>query len=240
MSFEMLTQKQKIIGVVGIIVVAIIIGYYYFTSTKEVYGFDDFEEESQENEVENVENEQNTIIVHITGAVVNEGIVQVKENARINDAIEAAGGVREDADLTNVNLAYTIEDGQKIYIPYKNDAPEDGGSEIQGQVVIQGAGNDIVDGENAGIGTETTAGLVNINTANVEKLDELPGIGSSTAEKIIAYRKENGKFKSIDEIKNVSGIGEAKFEKIKGKICVWIIEKLVKKKIIFSMVAFKK
>ena len=220
MSFEMLTQKQKIIGVVGIIVVAIIIGYYYFTSTKEVYGFDDFEEESQENEVENVENEQNTIIVHITGAVVNEGIVQVKENARINDAIEAAGGVREDADLTNVNLAYTIEDGQKIYIPYKNDAPEDGGSEIQGQVVIQGAGNDIVDGENAGIGTETTAGLVNINTANVEKLDELPGIGSSTAEKIIAYRKENGKFKSIDEIKNVSGIGEAKFEKIKGKICV--------------------
>ncbi len=220
MSFEMLTQKQKIIGVVGIIVVAIIIGYYYFTSTKEVYGFDDFEEESQENEVENVENEQNTIIVHITGAVVNEGIVQVKENARINDAIEAAGGVREDADLTNVNLAYTIEDGQKIYIPSKNDVPEDGGSETQGQVVIQGAGNDIVDGEKAGIGTETTGALVNINTANVEKLDELPGIGSSTAEKIIAYRKENGKFKSIDEIKNVSGIGEAKFEKIKGKICV--------------------
>ena len=224
MKLEMLTQKQKIIGIIGIIVVAIIIGYYYFSSTKEVYGFEEFEDETQENKVEESISEENVIIVHITGAVVNEGIVEVKENARINDVINAAGGVRDDADLTNVNLAYTVEDGQKIFIPSKNDIPEDGSVQNQEQVITQNSGTGIIDGENLSTNVETTSGLVNINTASVEKLEELPGIGNSTAEKIIAYRKENGKFKSIDEIKNVSGIGDAKFEKIKGKICVWLIK----------------
>ena len=150
--------------------------------------------------------------MHITGAVVNNGIVEVKESARINDVIEAAGGVTDDADLSNVNLAYAVKDGQKIYIPSKNDKED-----IEDlKIISDEAGTDII---NEGDEVQSS-GKVNINTATKEELQTLSGIGESTASKIITYREENGKFKKIEDIKNVPGIGDAKFENIKDKITV--------------------
>ncbi|MCI8397483.1 MAG: hypothetical protein HFJ52_07755 [Clostridia bacterium] len=102
------------------IIAIIAILYYYITSTKDVYELN-IEEDIAQTEGEKDTKEEETIIIHITGAVKSEGIVKVKETARINDVIETAGGVTEEADLSEVNLAYAVEDGQKIYIPFKTD-----------------------------------------------------------------------------------------------------------------------
>ena len=118
------------------------------------------------------------------------------------------GGLTLDADIRNVNLAYKVEDGQKIYIPNKNEA-ESGEKSI------------IEENSESIIQSNTLKGKVNINTASQTELETLQGIGPSTALKIITYRNENGKFKSIEELKNVPGIGEAKYKQIENNITIW-------------------
>jgi len=207
---NMLNQKQKIVAIIGGIVIVGIFVFYYINSTKDLYGYDEIQnaEAEEEPEEEKKQEIKNKIIIHITGAVTNEGIVSVDEDARINDVIEAAGGLTEDAELINVNLAYLVEDGQKIYIPSKKDNTEDGDD---GEIVFQDAGKSVLKEEEE----KQNEKIVNINTATEAELTSIPGVGSSTAEKIITYRKENGKFKQVEDIKNVSGIGEKKFEAIK-------------------------
>ena len=148
--------------------------------------------------------------MHITGAVKKPGIVQIEEGARLIDAIEAAGGTTENADTSKINLAYILSDGQKIYIPSFLD------EKIENYVEDNIGENIIIENTNSNIN------LVNINTATQTELETLTGIGPSLALKIINYRKENGKFKTIEDIKNVSGIGDSKFEAIKNEICVWV------------------
>lgn len=215
---EMLSSKQKTaIIIAGVIVVGIFI-FYMSTKTKN-YDYSvvneatesDTKEEEEEIEKQ-IEEEPKEIVVHITGAVENEGIVKLKEGARIIDAIEAAGGTTSDVNLKMVNLAYRISDGQKIYIPRISDLEE--GIEISGDTGLYGT-------LNSEMQIDSNANTkININTANVNQLTSISGIGESTANKIIEYREKNGKFKNIEEIKNVSGIGEAKFESIKNYICV--------------------
>lgn len=114
----------------------------------------------------------------------------------------------ENADISKINLAYVVQDGQKINIPNVNT--------VETEVYIsQEIGENIIVED-----IKTNSKLVNINTATQAELETLTGIGSSTALKIINYRKENGKFKTIEDIKNVSGIGDAKFEAIKNEIYV--------------------
>ena len=162
-------------------------------------------EEIKEEEAKNKEEkeEQEKIIIHIAGAVNCEGILEIGKNSRIADAIEKAKGLKQNANLSNINLASKIEDGTKIYIPTNE--------EVEG-------GNKYIIGED--IGKENKKSKVNINTAEAEELDLLSGIGPSTATKIVEYRKQNKGFKKIEDIKNVSGIGEAKFEQIKDLICI--------------------
>lgn len=174
-----------------------------------------------ENEILNsVENggtdneEENKILIHITGSVKAEGVVILNSGDRIIDAIEAAGGEKEDADLSKLNLAYILQDGEKLYVPSINDTEEKVyvTAENGENVIIEGAGNtDKVDEKK-----ET----VNINTATKEELMTLPGVGESTAIKIIDYRKSNGKFQKIEDIKNVPGIGDSKFQNMKEKLSV--------------------
>lgn len=174
-----------------------------------------------ENEILNsVENggtdneEENKILIHITGSVKAEGVVILNSGDRIIDAIEAAGGEKEDADLSKLNLAYILQDGEKLYVPSINDTEEKVyvTAENGENVITEGAGNtDKVDGKK-----ET----VNINTATKEELMTLPGVGESTAIKIIDYRKSNGKFQKIEDIKNVPGIGDSKFQNMKEKLSV--------------------
>ena len=151
--------------------------------------------------------ESKTIIVHITGSVKVAGVISLKEGDRIIDAIDKAGGITEDADLSKVNLAYVLQDGQKVYIPSLQD------DEII-KTVTDGSGDDVIlDGGSA-------SKTVNINRANQTELETLSGIGPSTALKIIEYRKEHGNFKKIEDLMNVPGIGQAKFDAIKNNITI--------------------
>lgn len=174
------------------------------------------------------------ICVHVSGAVTNPGIVALDSGCRITDAIEAAGGITEFADISGVNLAYILEDGIRLHIPTYNEVAKQKTEYIlneNGENIIDvgGSSNDTSGNsydKNGGTvnksGNSNTAKRkkVNINTASAVDLESLSGIGPSTASKIIEYRKSNGKFNAIDEIKNVSGIGNAKYEAIKDFITV--------------------
>lgn len=179
------------------------------------------------NEGDNAEDE--IIIVHITGAVRNWGIIELPVNSRIADAIEKAGGLTEEADISNINLAYILEDGMKINIPSiydviqsetKEESEENYISKENGENIISSRGNNSSVNNSRGKNSKTEENIVNINTATQTELETLPGIGTSTALKIINYRNENGRFETIDDIKNVSGIGDIKFNNIKDLICI--------------------
>ena len=144
-----------------------------------------------------------------------------KKGGRIADAVEAANGFSEDADISQINLAYKLEDGQKIYIPSINDEKvKEDEKVLEKEYVTDEAGDDIIlEDEISTVKTKKDE-KININTAMENELKEIPGIGESTAKKIIEYRKSNGKFKEIEDIKNVSGIGDSKFENMREKICV--------------------
>ena len=211
------TTKQKII-IISIIIVLIIVGIYVYN----IRFSEDINENTNENQlntsfVENIlekDDKNKEIIVHITGAMKKNGIVKLKDGARIYDAIEMAGGSTDDADLSKINLAYVLEDGQKVYIPKIGEINQENAEE-EYITFEYGNNKNIIQDYNKG-GNEK----VNINTANQTELETLPGIGTATAEKIIDYRNKNGKFSSIEDIQNVKGIGNAKYENIKESICV--------------------
>ena len=205
-------KKQKIIAIILITINGI-----------EIYCYTDAIENTNEEEIENVlevaqtnttkETEEKNIFVHIAGCVQKEGMLELSSNSRIADAIEKAGGLTQEADLSDINLAYLLEDGMKIYIPNQNERQENNEKTEDTAKTENTPSMQIQD-------TNTKQDVININTATQEELDTLPGIGPATAAKIIAYRKEKGKFNNKEEIKEVSGIGEAKYEKIKEYISI--------------------
>ena len=144
------------------------------------------------------------------------GIVKLNDGDRVYEAIEKAGGSLEDADLSKINLAYALSDGQKIYIPKEGEIVNEQNT-VTEYISSDFGNNALIEDNNT---VETGGGKVNINTANQTELETLPGIGPSTAQKIIDYRSKIGKFDSIEDIQNVNGIGDAKFENIKDNICV--------------------
>lgn len=161
------------------------------------------------------------IIVHISGEVISPGVISLEEGARIVDAINMTDGVTEEADLSKVNLAYVLEDAQKIYIPNINEKEEKEIVEnMEDGVVISGSGMSDENNSSSENNSKNGNVKININTADIKELQKLSGIGESIALRIVTYRKENGKFNSIEDLKNVSGIGENKFNKIKNNIFV--------------------
>lgn len=159
-------------------------------------------EKTEFSQEEVTENEYlDTIIIDISGAVATPMVVELPSDARINDAIKAAGGLTEDADISSVNRAEVLEDGQKIFIPKKGS-------------------DDVPLGEKEYMSENFVPKKVNLNTASCDELRTLNGVGPATAEKIINYREKEGRFKTIEDIKNVDGIGEKTFEKLKDDIVV--------------------
>ena len=211
-----INKKTKILLIILIAIMAIGISYYAYQNEKESQNIIEQQNlEIEENKQEESSKETKKIIVHVSGAVQNEGVIELEENSRIADAIEKAGGFREDAYTKDVNLAYKLEDGMKIYIPTMEEKENE-----KANVIVE-SGIETENNNNSYSNTDEGKNVnskVNINTASKEELDTLPGIGPSTAEKIINYRKENGKFKSIEGIKDVSGIGDSKYENIKDMI----------------------
>jgi competence protein ComEA len=148
-----------------------------------------------------VESLPSPVVVHVDGAVANPGVYELRAvTPRARDAIEAAGGLTEDADTTGLNLAQAVADGTKVHVPHAGEAA------VQATQPSTGGGG--------------TAGPVNINTAGADELKALPGVGDATAASIIREREEHGPFTSPEDIMRVSGIGEKKFEKIRDGICV--------------------
>lgn len=214
--FENLNSKQKILLLISITVIVTGIIIYIYNSNKvdnsELNDEILINNNSTNNTIENISDEKNMIIIHITGAVKTPGIVKLEEGSRIEDAINKAGGLTEDADISKVNLAYILEDGIKIIIPSKTDI----GDFQEENILSNDSGEGIIDN----IETSSKSSSLNINKATEQDLQNLPGIGPSLAAKIIAYRDENGKFTTVEDIKNVNGIGDSKYENIKDYICV--------------------
>ena len=234
MMYEFNKKQKVIIVIIGSM---IIIAFLYYIYTKEDNMVISTEETAEKNLVGNTvenleENEETTkentnkIIVHVSGAVNKEGIVELEENSRISDAISKAEGLKENADTKKINLAYKLEDGMKIYIPTieesmnQNEQNQNESLMDQTSQYITSSSEIIQDGQTNGTSETKTNEKININTATQTELETLPGIGPSTSLKIVNYRKENGKFKTIEDIKEVSGIGEVKYENIKDLICV--------------------
>lgn len=149
-----------------------------------------------------------TIFVHVSGAVANPGLVELSEGSRVADAIKAAGGISEDGVAESVNLARKLNDGEQLHVMSKAEADSAGNFNAQAQA------------SNRASSTSGVSGLVNINSATQEELESLPGIGPSTASKIIADRDANGPFSTPDDLMRVTGIGEKKFASIAELICV--------------------
>ena len=148
--------------------------------------------------------------VRVDGAVAAPGVYELADDARVNDAVAAAGGLLSEADTSTINLAAPVSDGAKVHIPTSEEL---------------GAGAQATSGDSGAGGVPTGAApavpsLVNINTATSEELQGLSGVGEATAAAIIEDRQANGPFATPEDLMRVSGIGEKKFAKIKAHICV--------------------
>lgn len=155
--------------------------------------------EQQSVEETAVDDVKSEIYVDISGCVYNPGVYKIKDGTRLFQVVEKAGGLTPEADTDSINQAEEVYDGQKILISSKGNSGEN-----QMSPAVQ----------------ESQNGKININTADSLKLQEIPGVGPTTAQKIIDYRQNYGKFKSKEDIVNVSGIGEKTYENIKDYIIV--------------------
>lgn len=230
-----MTKKERIIGSIVGLVLLVSVGIFLnsfkeaqVVSEEEVLEMfkegetiviDSEDEDKNKNNIkdskkkieENDVAEKKNIVVEIKGEVKNPNVYTLNEGSRVNELIEKAGGLTQDANTDNINRASLVSDGQCIIIGNINDAQEEKSimQEIQG-VGIVGESTSIKDNNR----------LININTATLEEFQTLTGIGESKASAIIEYRETSGGFKAVEDIKNVSGIGEKTFEKIRDKLSV--------------------
>lgn len=196
--------KPMLVGMAAILVLVAVATGFVLSGAATA---SDFKVEPRSDDAQAVEGETpaKTVFVHISGSVCNPGLYELKEGSRVADAVTAAGGFSDDADADSCNLARIVSDGEHVIIAAEGDGA------VGGTPAAEGAG---LSGGGAG------TALVNLNTASASQLETLPGIGASTAQKIIAERTQNGPFKSVDELMRVSGIGEKKLAAIADLVCV--------------------
>lgn len=216
-----INKKYKVIGSVILAIIIIVVMFVKYSlggrndlksSSEDIFIDDEIKDKSYDLP-SNVSNDSNSlsqsvsnfkeIVVEIKGEVKNPNIYKLNENSIIEDLINKAGGLTEFADISKINRAEKLQDHIAIVIPNKNDP--------NSQNTLSSS-----------VSASSTQGnsLVNLNTATDIELQSLPGVGPSKAKSIIEYREKNGGFKSIDEIKNIKGIGESSFEKLKDKITI--------------------
>ncbi|NLJ71571.1 MAG: hypothetical protein GX333_01000 [Syntrophomonadaceae bacterium] len=196
-------DKRLIPVMIAILIVAFAGGSWYAKGSQKHTNNEELILLTENEELNNIDIEEvaSEIVVFVNGAVVNPGIYKLPEGSRLYEAIDKAGGILAEADAKNAPMARIIEDEETIYIPFVGEETE-------------------LSAINIGANTSSTSGKVNINKANAAELGTLNGIGPALSQRIIDYRASNGAFKDISEIKNVSGIGEKKYEAIKDYISV--------------------
>ena len=192
--------RKQLIVLLTIIAIVAAITYYVDESGKSVELEAASTNENMTVSPRTVEN-GNKLVVYVTGAVNSPGVIELPEGSRIVDAVNKCGGMNESADTENINLAQKITDAAQIKIPIR--------SENTNTVSLSDGKSNSIDNNR-----------VNINTADESVLDTLPGIGPAMAKRIVEYRQNQGNFQSIDDLKKVRGIGEAKYIKLKDKITI--------------------
>ena len=206
-------SKDKILIGIAIIV---LVGFGYYKSNSDNLNNNQIQtlvdtkstesiNEKSENNTQNRE-DNSTTMCQIDGCVNKPGVYSFKKDERIKDIVELAGGFTQDADTKSVNLAMKLKDEMKVYIPSKTETSKAQNNNIESSDIVT-------------IKDNNSNSLVNINTADSNKLQTLPGIGPSKAKKIIEFREKN-QFKKIEEIKNVDGIGDKTFESLKSLITI--------------------
>lgn len=206
-------SKDKILIGIAIIV---LVGFGYYKSNSDNLNNNQIQtlvdtkstdsiNEKSENNTQNRE-DNSTTMCQIDGCVNKPGVYSFKKDDRIKDIVELAGGFTQDADTKSVNLAMKLKDEMKVYIPSKTETSKAQNNNIESSDIVT-------------IKDNNSNSLVNINTADSNKLQTLPGIGPSKAKKIIEFREKN-QFKKIEEIKNVDGIGDKTFESLKSLITI--------------------
>ncbi|AKU19054.1 competence protein ComEA [Luteipulveratus mongoliensis] len=153
-------------------------------------------------------------MVHVVGQVRRPGVVRLPAGARVQDAVTAAGGATAKADLARVNLARPVVDGEQVIVPRPGEqvAPP---ASVPGAASTGSAGGPV-----AGAGSSAPGGPVNLNTADEAGLDGLPGVGPVIAQRIVQWRTENGRFTSVEELSEVSGIGDKLMEQLRPLVSV--------------------
>lgn len=204
-------RKYIIAGIPIIVIVGLIILKLSIVNRGKNVVINGEDEESLEESIIDVDVESEYYYVDIKGAVKNPGVYKMKVGSRVKDVIELAGGLNEDSDTSTINLAKIITD-EMVIIIYTS-------SELRSNPSLAVTPNNDASYEEVGQSSNTSS-IVNINTATLEELMTLSGIGETKAKAIISYREQNGNFNSIEEITNVSGIGQAIYEKIKKYITV--------------------
>lgn len=154
--------------------------------------------------------EPSGLVVHVAGAVREPGVQRLGPEARVVDAVEAAGGATDDADLARVNLAAPLEDGQQVYLPRVGEDPPEATPPLGGSTPAAGTSGSV-----SGPGDNE---LVNINTAGTTELEALHGIGPALAQAIVDHRNEHGPFTSIEQLTDVRGIGQAKLDGVRDQV----------------------
>jgi competence protein ComEA len=160
------------------------------------------------------------VVVHVLGAVRRSGVVELPVSSRVGDALERAGGPTDDADLDRLNLARVLTDGERLYVPRvgQQEVPEALGPVADGAAAGPTAGA-VGGGDTAGTGGEGSA-VVDLNTADQTALETLPGIGPGLAGRIIAWRDEHGRFTAVEDLLDVSGIGDVRFAELRDRVRV--------------------
>jgi competence protein ComEA len=146
------------------------------------------------------------VVVAAAGAVAKPGVYRVAAGARVIDVVQAAGGPTPDADVDRINLAAKVADGDRVYVPRKGEV---------GDGAVAGASS-----SGLGTGSSGAAAVVDLNTANAAQLEALPGVGPATAQAILDYRTQHGRFRSVNELLEVRGIGEAKMAQLRPHVRV--------------------
>ena len=175
-------------------------------------------DDKKQKESTSVNQKTSEVTCDIGGAVKNKGVYTLKNGARLNELIMAAGGLSRNAQLKNVNRALILKDQDKIHIPYR-------GEKVRGNQIVLSVNESSNSSANNASSEETPdakeqekSSKVNINTANAQELQKLNGIGEKKAELIVAYRQKNGQFASIEDIKQISGIGDKTFAALKDQL----------------------
>lgn len=163
------------------------------------------------------------VVVHIAGAVRRPGVYRLAPGARVDDAVRRAGGATRRADLASLNLAARVEDGRQIRVAERARPASTSGSSAVAAApgpppAVEGAAG-VVPGAGEGAGTGA-AGVIDLNTATLEQLDTLDGIGPATAQKILDWREQNGRFESVEELAAIPGIGEKRMATLRQRVRV--------------------